>query len=542
MALARLKQLVTSTADSQGSAISQAVQNRCQAAQARLDKLTAATSKLVDIKVRALEEAMVGESRNIELVDNQLKCFQEDMEKVQAELKDAWAEADITVAAGRVDEMLCPKMHALVEGSTLLSHLPPLVVTPGGVPALHSVDTVVPAPEIQFNPRLEQGVIEFQEATLRNHPRLEWEQFGPVLSSRSVSAEAELTRYFEGELFPRVKRIFHTVEENAELDAVEGNPTNHADYFIVVNASVKVGDSKVRKQSALAVEFKLPHSIDSQPRGQVVASAADLERVDPSSRARFPTAVFGTHVVRQLHAYVRDKGKRCGRISPNTINPHIGVISTINHTWISRFEGRVRTSGRGVFGAAKASLSMRFTTSNREPHPAFAIAFVLVGIAEHMRRHPSEYANMSRAALARAPDAVPYHPRRHANTDPYHILWPDDDYMEQWELSSEGNDSDGDGGGDGGGDGDDQDENNEGSSRNDNNSSSESTNISTGTDDNDDNDDSDYKDDDGSSRYDTDGCADTEKVRDDSNGDWSCPTLCPQPAHLPHPAWHGLQR
>ncbi|KAI8320050.1 hypothetical protein GQ54DRAFT_10538 [Martensiomyces pterosporus] len=122
MALARLMQLVTSTADYQGPGIPEAAQKRCQAAQAWLDKLTAATSKLIDVKVKALEETVSGESRNLKLVNEELKCFQEYIEKAQAELKDAWAEAGITAAAGMVDEMLCLKTHVLVEGKNLCTY------------------------------------------------------------------------------------------------------------------------------------------------------------------------------------------------------------------------------------------------------------------------------------------------------------------------------------------------------------------------------------------------------------------------------------
>ncbi|KAI8320111.1 hypothetical protein GQ54DRAFT_335046 [Martensiomyces pterosporus] len=129
MALAKLEQLVTSTAGNRGTAILEVAQKRCQAAQGWLDKLTTATNKVIGTKVEALEDAMSGDSWNLDLVNKELKSLRKDMKKAQAELKDAWAEvggicaererirAEITVAANKVDEILSPRTHGLEGGS-----------------------------------------------------------------------------------------------------------------------------------------------------------------------------------------------------------------------------------------------------------------------------------------------------------------------------------------------------------------------------------------------------------------------------------------
>ncbi|KAJ2358844.1 hypothetical protein GGF43_000543 [Coemansia sp. RSA 2618] len=430
------------------------------------DELREAKDELREAKGNLLAAAANGTATEIPLLlFNTTQQAVAEAQKAVAEAQKAVAEAQQAVAeAQRARVIAAPETDGAVSaaiaavdrhlaqppadgpGTTLmLASLAPAQVYPDAKESLHQEEPSIPLNDIGFGSDLGLWVRQFQDRALYAAPGLRDEPFGTWSSPnheggpRFVRIEDELGPPFQVELFLRAKRIITTLRSHVKVWVVPGDPRNHADIFMMVSVAQ---DDTHQRLSAVVVELKMPRGSntwrppptfsDDSPWAQVVAALAPM--VDER---------FTRLVLQQVHAYSRDTEKACRIIDRRFINRRYAIVSTFNELWILRYnkdaaslqqhqrlldEANRQLDGdreNAVLRAAVAQargerdsadqvmVSPRFCVESTQPHPAFAVAYVLDRVVQDMEDNPNEYPEVDTRHLVKTGDIhIPPIPRQ----------------------------------------------------------------------------------------------------------------------------------
>ncbi|KAJ2825018.1 hypothetical protein IWW50_003053 [Coemansia erecta] len=405
-------------------------------------------------KIQAAEDKL-GKARNdlraaasSSMATNDLRFLYEEAKQAVAEAQRARVIAApetvgaVSAAIAAVDRHLAlPPADG--PGTTLmLASLAPAQVYPDARESLHREESSIPLNDIGFGSNLGLWVRQYQDRALYAAPGLRDEPFGTWSSPnheggpRFVRIEDELVPLFQVELFLRAKRIITTLRPLVKVWVVPGDPRNHADIFIMVSVAQ---DDTHQRLSAVVVELKMPRGSntwrppptfsDDSPGAQVVAALAPM--VDER---------FTRLVLQQVHAYSRDTEKACRIVDRRFINRRYAIVLTFNETWLLRYDkdaANFQLDGdreNAVFKAAVAQargerdsadqvmVSPRFCIESTQPHPAFAVAYVLDRVVQDMEDNPGDYPEVDTQRLVKTGDAhilpIPRQSRCQSSAEP----------------------------------------------------------------------------------------------------------------------------